>query len=396
MNVFDYSAQCEAGAAISGTIEAADTESAMKQLVTMGLGNIELTQSRASPPRRSMGREDFIFFNEQLASLAKTGICLDAGLRQLARDVGSPGIQRVLNETADDLERGEPLDKALGARTGQLPELYGSVIRAGVQSGQLAGTLLNLSHHLRLLSDTRRLIVEAVTYPLSVLVIALALFSFILAFIVPHFAEIFEDFDARLPGLTQIVIDVAAHGPQILIVVVIVVLLPVLLYLTSRSSAGGRFRFERAIHAIPVLGRLISDSIRSRFLRAAAFALRTGIPLPEALRLAADATASPVVRRDAELLAGQVEKGGSVFEACRSTFVIPPIFGYSLEVCAERDNLPEVLGQLARSYESRTAHSQSMLRSWLGPALIVVVGAVIAVCILAMFLPLVSLMNSVC
>jgi type II secretory pathway component PulF len=395
MNRFDYSAQTRAGAALSGVIEAENLEAVVQQLGSMGLVNVAVSPSKAPLSRRSIGHEDFIFFNEQLASLAQTGICLDAGLRQLARDVGSSEIQRMLRETADDIERGEPLDRALEKHGGRLPALYGRVIRAGVENGQLAGTLLNLSHHLRLLSDTRRLIAEAVTYPLTVLIIALSLFCFVLAYLVPRFKEIFLDFDTRLPGITVLMFGISDHLPQILFVLAVLMGLPILWYLTTRVSVQGQRRFEQSVHALPLLGRLIRDSVVARFMRATAFAVGSGIPLPETIRIAADATASPSACREAEQLATRVEQGESVFEACKSARLIPPIFGYTIEVCAPRNNLPEALVQLARSYEARAKYNQSILRSWLAPVLIVVVGVIIGTCILSLFMPMANLLDSV-
>ncbi len=395
MKRFEYTAQCEGGAAISGTLEAADSDGAIRQLIQMRLNNIDVHEAKSPRKRRAIGSDDFIFFNEQLASLASAGLCLDAGLRQLGKDVQSPRLRRVLNEVADDIERGLPLDQALEKHAEQIPSLYGRVVRAGVQSGQLPGTLLNLSHHLRLIAETRRLVVEALAYPVIVLGLALGMVCVIMIVLVPQFEEIFDDFGTQLPVITLALLALARRAPELLIGLGIAVAALIALWFMSRLSSYGRMGREKLILAIPALGSVIRNSIRARFLRAMAFSVRNGIPLPEAMRLSADATASPAASRDAHRIAGRVEQGESVFTACQQTSLIPPMFGYVVEVNTDRDNLEAGLGQLSEAYESRAVHSQSLLRGWLAPLAVIAVGVVVGICILALFMPFLALFQSI-
>jgi len=395
MKRFKYTAQCEGGAAISGTLEAADSDGAIRQLIQMRLNNIDVHEAKSPRKRRAIGSDDFIFFNEQLASLASTGLCLDAGLRQLGKDVQSPRLRRVLNEVAGDIERGLPLDQALEKHAAQMPSLYGRVVRAGVQSGQLAGTLLNLSHHLRLIAETRRLVVEALAYPVIVLGLALGMVCVIMIVLVPQFEEIFDDFGTQLPVITLALLALARRVPELLIGLAIAVAALIVLWFMSRLSSYGRMGREKLILAIPALGSVIRNSIRARFLRAMAFSVRSGIPLPEALRLSADATASPTASNDAHRIAGRVEQGESVFTACQQASLIPPMFGYVVEVNTDRDNLEAGLGQLSEAYESRAVHSQSLLRGWLAPLAVIAVGVVVGICILALFMPFLALFQSI-
>ena len=383
------------GARISGTIEAADSDEALKRLLAMHLSNIELGKAKSPPKHRPISSDDFIFFNEQLASLASTGLCLDTGLRQLGRDIRSPRLRRVLEETAADLERGLPLDQALEKRAGQMPALYGRVVRAGVESGQLPGTLLNLSHHLRLIAETRRLVAEALAYPAVVLILAVGMVTAVMLLLVPQFAEIFVDFDTQLPTLTLLIVESAQHLPQMLYVLGAVILLIALGWLLLRLYPYGRVIRERLVLGIPALGSVLRNSIRARFLRGMAFAVSSGIPLPEALRLSADTTASPGASAEAGQIATRIEQGESAYAACQHTTVIPAMFGYVVVVNTDRNNLEDGLLQLSTAYESRAVHSQSLLRAWLAPLAVLAVGSVIGVCILALFLPLVSLLQSV-
>ncbi|MHC4696771.1 MAG: type II secretion system F family protein [Planctomycetota bacterium] len=395
MNQFEYTAQCEGGAAISGTLEATGSAEATKQLSSMGLRNIDLRQARRSTAQRPLGSDDFIFFNEQLASLANTGICLDAGLRQLGKDIRSRRLRNVLDTVAADIERGQPLDQALEKRAPQMPALYARVIRAGVASGQLPATLLNLSHHLRLVAETRRLVVEALTYPATVLVLAFGVLCAVLVMVVPQFSEAFGELDVQLPSVTLAMIALARVLPELLLGLGIIILGLVTLFLVSQLSPTYRSARERVILAVPVFGSLICDSLRTRFLRAMAFGVDSGISLPEALRLSAGATASPAMSRDADRVASRVEQGASVYKACQGTRLIPAMFGYVVDVSSDGGNLRDALIQLSKAYESRAVHRQSLLRGWLAPLAVIGVGVVIGFLIVALFMPMMSLMQSI-
>jgi len=393
---FEYEGQTPGGTAIAGRVEASSRERALDDLNQM---RIEVRELRTAEPhgRRvaSLSEDDLVFFNEQLASLAEAGIALDEGLAQLARDIESRRLREWVNGLVGDLRRGLPLDQAIAAREQGLPLLYSRVIRAGIDSGELPATLLNLNQHLRLAGNTRRLIWEVITYPLLVGGIALTIISVFFVVVAPRFREIFADFGTRLPAMTMLVLDVAESFPLILLVMACLVAAFIVGWTSLRFSTAGLSLRENVLMSIPIVGRVYRASLIARFLRSVSTAVATGIPLPQAMRLGGGATGSVRLSADAERLAVETEQGRSVFVACQTARVIPPLFGFCVQVAVGRDALPSAIGQLARSYENRAIHAQSMLRTLLFPLLIIVLGGLLAFIIVAMFLPLVSLVNSV-
>jgi type II secretory pathway component PulF len=367
----------------------------MQQLSQMQLEAVELTESK--PPRspRPIGGDDFIFFNEQLASLASAGMCLDEGLEQLARDVGSPRLRRTIQAVADEVKRGVPLDQAVAKHEGGLPVLYSRVVRAGVESGQLPATLLNLSQHLKLISETKRIIVEALAYPAAVCAFAVVIVSLVMIFVVPMFEEIFVDFGTMLPGATMLLIAVSRVFPELAATVGVIVAVAIVAWFAARASPRGRRLREVVAMSVPLIGPVVRASLISRFARSLALTVSSGVPLSDSLRLAAGATGSAILDRDADLLASHVEQGQSPSVASEKTRLIPGMFGFVVDIAVGRNSLPESMFQLAKAYDLKAAHSQSMLRAWLVPLAVLFVGVTIGFCILALFLPLVSLVNSV-
>jgi type IV pilus assembly protein PilC len=249
------------------------------------------------------------------------------------------------------------------------------------------------------MGQTRRMLWEIAAYPLSVLLMALSIASFFFGLVVPQFRGIFEDFGTHLPTITLLVLNMGTwftegRPPGWMIVWGVPVVVAVL-WIMLRFSPGGRRVRERIMLVIPVVGQVYRASLVARFLRSVATAVASGLPLPQAMRLSGDATGSRLLSRDAEHLALEVERGNSIFKASKATKIIPSMFGFCAQVATSRDILPMAVGQLALAYENRAVHAQSMLRIYLLPLLLLVVGAIIGLIIVSMFLPLVSLVNSV-
>ena len=392
---FSYKAQCPNGSAISGVLEADGFDAAKQQLAELNLTAVEVAEAKPPGPTRPVSGEDFIFFNEQLASLASAGLCLDEGLRQLARDVESPSLRRVIQAVAGDVQKGVPLEQAVANHEARMPVLYSRVVRAGVESGQLASSLTNLSQHLRLVSETKRIIAEALAYPVTAFAFAVVIVSALMVYVVPLFEEIFLEWDTSLPGLTLLLIDTARVFPTLAVIAGLIVAALAIAWIAARASPGGRRMRESVALSMPLIGPVMRASLISRFARSLALTVSSGVALPEALRLAAGATGSAKLDRDAEALASRVEQGGSLSAAADQAKLIPGMFGFVGDIAVSRNNLPQSLVQLAKAYDLKAAHGQTMLRGWLIPLSILFVGVTIGSCVVALFLPLVSLIHSV-
>lgn len=393
---FGYEGLTPGESAITGRLEAENRESAERMLAHMQLEIRTLRE--IEPPRAesaTLGAEDLLFFNEQLASLAEAGIALDEGLQQLARDVSSPAFRKWIEGLVEDLRQGIAIDEAIARREKGLPLFYSQVVRAGIQSGDLPATLMNLNQHLRLVGTTKRLIWESVAYPLVVIVLALGVVSAFLIGVVPTFEEILMDFGTSIPPVTHLIFELSHIFPLLLIALAGGLLAFILVWQSLRFTGPGRRLRDRILMWVPLLGGLVKASVLARFMRGVATAIASRLPLPDALRLASSATGSEILRRDADTLSADVEQGDSVFRACQRLALIPPIFGFCVETAMKRESLPVALGQLARAYEQRALHSQSMIRALLFPIMLVLVGFLLGLFVLALFLPLVQLVNSV-
>ena len=408
MPAFEYNGQLSSGTAINGTFEAGSADEARVTLQGMRIHVTSLSKVPAMRAARPLSREDLQYFNQQLASLAQTGIALDEGLRIIAQDLRRGRLRRVVNDLADDLERGVPFEEAVERRSGLFPPLYAQVLRAGVENNQLGSTLFNVNTHLSLMESTRRLFVESATYPIIVLGFGLSLLTFFMMVVVPEYQEMMLGFDGleyrdistwqthllTLPAGTRMLFGMSHYWPTIAAVIVGAPLLIALVLSLLRGSATGRSFRETLIMLVPGLGGVYRTSLVARFAQAAALGAKAGQQLPDILRMAAGATGSAALLKDAEALGRHVESGGLPEQAAQRTRIIPAIFGYTAQIAGGRGQLAAALADMAQNYDQLARHRLAMLKVFLMPLLIVLVAIVLGAGILTMFLPFIQLVDT--
>ena len=242
MAIFEYQAMTSAGRLMKGSLEADSPDHAREILEEMRLsiGSIEKTGARK--PRTPIGRSEFALFNQQLAGIVRAGIPLERGLRELAVDAGSRSMRKLINAVADELEAGVSLEDALARRQKLFPPLYHHIVTAGVRSGRLSEMLLSLNRHLEISEQTRRIVVEAVAYPATVLALAAAVITGVLVLIVPQFKAMFADMNVPLRGLTRLFLGLSDVVVPVWILTGILIASAIVVWVAlSRSAAGSRF-----------------------------------------------------------------------------------------------------------------------------------------------------------
>ncbi|HPO68741.1 MAG TPA: type II secretion system F family protein [Anaerohalosphaeraceae bacterium] len=394
MALFEYRSCTKAGRLMTGTIEAANIDQARISLEELGLQVTELEQAKPAPAPHPVGRSEFMLFNEQLASLTKAGIPLERGLRELAHDAGSGRMKSLLNSIADDLEQGIPIDKAIEKRQKHFPPLYNMIFRAGIETGRLHEMLANLNRHLQVEHRTRRIVIEAISYPLMILLIAAILVTFLFTMVVPAFAELMWDMsDGRLglPMLTVFLLNLAEHIWSFWIGAGILIGGCILFWIVLSASPEGRQIKEKVLDNIPLLGRVYRNGLMSRFAESLSALIKAGCTMDTAVELAGQSSGSERLKQDCVLLAGQLREGFNVMEAGLNCSVISHLFLYSVQLGSQRNELRENLDGLAQLYAAKTYTLQSQLQAVLMPLLIILLGGIIGLIILSLFLPMVKI-----
>ncbi|MBM4026514.1 MAG: type II secretion system F family protein [Planctomycetes bacterium] len=395
MATFQYHALTGAGRLMKGTIEAGSPAEAAEALKGMELNVNVLEKAKPERLQTPVGRNEFLLFNQQLASLTKAGVPLERGLRELAQDVASKSMRQLVADVAADLEAGAPIEEAFGKREKQFPPLYGRILKAGVETGRLSEMLTSLNRHLELAGHTRRIVFEAVSYPAVILTLGAIIITGIFVYVVPQFKPVLKEMiGGQLNPLTASVLNLADNIIPVWIGVGILVAAAVVGFTTLSASPAGR-RFKEALFLrLPVVGGLYRNSLLSRMAEAMAVLIGAGCDIPEALRLGAVSSGSEKLLLDSELVAGQIERGTSILQAGQSAGLLPRLFLYSVQLGAQRNELQDNLYSLGSMYADQARVGQSHLQMILLPLLLALIGSIVALAVLAMFLPMIQVVTS--
>ena len=396
MALFEYRSVTTGGRLMTGTIEAADIEQAKTSLDDLNLQITELEKTKEPAAPKSIGHNEFVLFNEQLASLTKAGIPLEQGLRELAHDAGSSKMRALINDVANDLEQGLPIDQAVQKRQKDFPPLYGMILKSGVETGRLSEMLTNLNRHLQVELRTKRIFIESLTYPAVVLAATALIVSGLLLFVVPAFGEVLSDMSngkARLPFLTQLVLNMADHVHDFWLVVGIVFAVAAFLWKSLSVTTGGRRSKEHFFRLLPLVGRVFRNGLMARFSECMSVLINAGCTLNDAVELSGRSSSSELLKQDCAILASQLKQGANFLEAGMGCKTIPRLFLYSVQLGAQRNELKENLNSLGRMYAAKTFSLQSQMQALLEPLLIIFLGGIVGTIVLAMFLPMVKMME---
>ena len=395
MATFQYNALTGAGRLMKGTIEAGSPAEAAETLKQMELNVSMLEKARPEQLRTPVGRNEFLLFNQQLASITKAGVPLERGLRELSRDVASPAMRRLIESVAADLEAGVPIEEAFGKWEKQFPPLYGRILKAGVETGRLSEMLTSLNRHLELAGHTRRIVFEAISYPAVILALGAIIITGVFRFVIPQFKPVLQEMvGGKLNPLTSGVLALSDHVVAFWLTVGVLIGIAVVALMSFSTTPAGRRLRESLFLRVPVIGRLYYNSILSRMAEAMAVLVGAGCDIPEALRLGAVSSGSEKLLLDSEVVAAQVEQGANILEAGRGARMLPRLFLYSIQLGAQRNELQDNLYSLGEMHADQARVGQSQLQIVLLPLLLIVIGGVIAVAILSMFLPMIQVVTS--
>jgi type II secretory pathway component PulF len=255
--------------------------------------------------------------------------------------------------------------------------------------------LTSLNRHLELANQTRRIIFEALSYPAVILSLAAVILTAIFMIIIPQFGPILTEMTegARLPKLTRLFLSITEHiVPFWIGVGILVAVMVFFVRILSSSPAGRRFK-ESLFLRMLVIGRVYHSSVLSRMAESMAMMVAAGCDMPACLRLGSGSTGSEMLLLESEMLAKQIEQGANILEAGQFCRMIPRLFLYSIQLGTQRNELQDNLYSLGQMYSDQARCGQARLQAILLPVMLIVVGGILAMAVLSMFLPLITIVK---
>ena len=397
---FAYVGLDTAGRERRGSVRADSQDEAKAQLTARKLYVVRLEPSteavgrpllsRSLIVRRRLSAKQLTLFTRQLATLI-TVSPLEEALRTLAFQAEREEVRNVLGNVHSGVVEGRRLADAMGREPKSFPPLYRAMVSAGESSGTLPPILERLSNLLERQAQVRSKVLSTLAYPIILAIFAVFVVFALMIFVVPKVVEQFRDIGQELPFLTRIVIGLSNFLASWWWALLIVAAGAVLLAGRALKEEGLRLKFDAALLRMPLLGRLIRDLHAARMARTLSTMVASRLPLLEGLRLTTETVHNRVLRQASADIAETVRIGGSLSGALRKAGVFPPLLVY-LAASGEASGRLELMLERAADYLEREFDAfTSTALALLEPAIIIVMGVVVALIVLSILLPILQL-----
>jgi type IV pilus assembly protein PilC len=341
--------------------------------------------------RPKIARHEFLVFNQELATLLKAGMPLVQSLDILRTRLSNPVFKAVLDDVYEKVRSGTALSDAFQEHGELFPSVYTASLMAGERAGNLDAVLRRFVAYSKLVDTVRKKTISALIYPAILIGLAIILVSIIVVKVVPTFAEFYTSFDAELPLSTRMIVAFSNFIRANLLLIVFGVLAGAAAFYTWVKQPGQGARFDKFLLTMPVVGTAVHKFSTSQLARTLATLLGGGIPLVNALEIAARSTGNRHMRREMEVVAQKVREGQSFAATLLERRVVPDVAIKMIEVGESTGALQEMLNSLADFYDEEIDTEVGRFVTIIEPALLIVMGIVISVIVLALYLPLFEL-----
>jgi type IV pilus assembly protein PilC len=343
------------------------------------------------PQRSKVPSNEFLVFNQELATLLKAGMPLVQSLDLLRRRVESPTFKSVLDDVYERVRSGTAMSDAFAAHGSLFPSVYTASLLAGERSGSLDTVLRRFVEYTKIIATVRRKTLSALVYPTVLISLSMIVIAVIVLMAFPAFEDFFTSFNAELPLMTRIVLRVSAViRAQFLLSVIIFASLLLAFWIWVRQP-GQKARFHRMILRVPILGDVARKFATSQMARTLATLLGGGLPLVNALEIAARSIGNQYMARQLEVVVSRVREGESFAGALERRGVFPDVAVKMAEVGESTGALQDMLNTVADFYDEEIATRMERFVTLLEPTLLIVMGLVIASLLLALYMPLFEL-----
>lgn len=403
---FAYRAAQADGVIVEGQLSASGREHAIRQLRARGLTPLQLDAAlapaitaparAAAVRRRRLGGDraatqaDVHALTRELAVMLRAGLPLDRALRVLIGMSNKPAVAALLDDLFKAVKAGKGLSQALTAHHALFGDFYINMVRSGEAGGQLADVLNRLAEHLERVKELRESVISALIYPAILVVVAAISVALMLGFVVPQFETLFEDMGEALPLPTRLIVAAGHLVADWGLLLVLAGGASIWLLRRWLATPAGRDWRDTWILRLPVLGEIARKYEVTRFARSMGTLLGNGVPIVDALRIAADTMGNRTLRAAMAGVAPAIKQGGRMADALGNTGLFSPLALNMVRLGEETGRLDAMLQELARVHDVEVQSGVKRALTLIEPLLILAMGGIIAAIIVSILMGILS------
>ncbi len=417
MPTFAYEAMNSSGQEVNDEVEAATHEEAISKIRGKGFfptkvrekaakktvkkkeGEVPTLSTKRKMPLAIGGvpQRQLVSFTRQLSTLQDAGLPILRSL-QILEGQQKPGLLKaIIGGVADEVEGGGSLSDAMAKYPKAFDKLYVNMINAGEAGGVLDLILARLADFMEKAAKLKKKVIGAMIYPIVVITIAVGIVSMIMVFVIPKFEGIFKDFHTELPAITKALMATSNwfakdYGWAYVLISPIALFLIVKLI---RISDGGRYFVDKVKLMIPIIGGILGKTSIARFTRTLGTLISAGVPILDAINITKETCGNEVYMRALAKVHDAIREGESMADPLRATKVCDAIVVNMIDVGEETGDLDKMLIKVADNYDNDVDVLVSSLISILEPVMVVVLGVIVGFIVVALFAPLVTLIQTV-
>jgi len=342
---------------------------------------------------RKVKDRDIILFNQELVALLKAGYPILKSLETISSRVKNIYLKEILIKVAEEVKRGKALSEAFLPYERLFSPVYTASLMAGEKGGNLPGSLGRYIQYTKVVTQTRKRIKSAMTYPTILIVFSFVLMGILVNFVLPQFADFYKSFEAEMPGITRALMSTSMALSRHWYVGLAVLAALYILAVRLRRRPDFRFRLDGAKLRVPFGGSIWLESGLSLFSRTLGLLLEAGISLLSAIGIAIQAVPNAWIIRHMKDVPGHIKNGESLSESLSRSGTFPPLALDMIRIGESSANLQGMLGDMADFYDERVRGKIETLVNLVEPIVIIFMGLVVAAMLLSVYIPIFNIIR---
>ena len=344
--------------------------------------------------KKKVNLEKFLIFNQQFVTLIRAGLPILKGLDLLAERLTDPKLGPYIKAVRDEVHSGTLLSEAF-RQQGIFPKIYVTSVMAGEKSGSLTEVLDRYITYQKISLAVKKKVMVSLLYPSVLIVLVIVLMVFLVTYVVPTFATLYTSMHAQLPALTVFLISIGTAARSYILVLAAALAGGIAGFRWWSRQEAARNRLDRIKMKLPVAGEIWLKYQVAQLSRILSTLLTGGIPLVQSLETAADSLSTPVMQRAIETAGRMVREGQPLSASLRASKMFPPLALDMIEVGESTGALPAMLNSVAEFFEEDVNTRMTATLSLIEPAIMIVMGSVVAFVLIALYLPIFSLADTI-